>query len=306
MEAQELEPDEAEALLETVDWFLDHLRVERGASPHTVQAYRNDLHLASGYFAKLGVDDWKDLNPGQLMKYQSSLGPPLAVATAQRRMSSLRSMLKFIKKAGVGPKGDLPSTGGFKRPKPLPKALSREQLETLLAVPDHRTPKGLRDRLLMELIYGAGLRISEALNLRIADVDFEEGAARVAGKRGKVRWVPLPDGTRSWLNRYIAEARTGLVKTATDLVILSDRGKAMLRQTAYAKMADFSRRAGLNPGVSPHCLRHSYAVHLLKGGADLRAVQELLGHESIATTQVYTQLDLSDVRQKYAQAHPRR
>jgi len=239
-----------------------------------------------------------------ILKYQTSLGPPLAIATAQRRMSSLRSMLKFLKKQSSGPVADLPSTGGYKKPKLLPKALALEQLENLLAVPDVAEPSGLRDRVLLELIYGAGLRISEAVSLSVGDVDLLEGAARITGKRGKSRWVPLPLQTRAWLKKYLENGRPKLIKRATGVFIVSDRGKAMLRQTAYKKVEHFSRAAGLR-NVSPHTLRHTYAVHLLKGGADLRTVQELLGHESIATTQVYTHLDLAEVQKKYKSAHPR-
>jgi integrase/recombinase XerD len=294
-----------DALAEEIEWFLDHLRVERGCSEHTATAYANDLAQASEFFRKLGLASWRDLSAQEIMRYGSTLGPPLATSTAQRRMSSLRSLLKFLKKQGAGPEADLPSTGGFKKPKTLPKALAPEQMEALLQAPDLTKPEGLRDRALMELIYGAGLRISEAVGLQVEALDLAVPAVRVTGKRGKTRWVPLPRETAIWLTRYMEEARPKLTKRASSLVVLSDRGKPMLRQTALARLAKHAARAGLPPGVSPHTLRHTYAVHLLKGGADLRAVQELLGHESIATTQVYTQLDMQEVQRKYKLAHPR-
>lgn len=284
---------------------MDHLRVERAASPHTVLSYHNDLCQAAGFFTKQGVKDWREVTPQLLLRFQTTLGPPLAIATAQRRMSALRSMLKFLKKEGVGPSTDLPSAAGYRKPKMLPKALALEQLEAVLNAPDLSTPGGLRDRALLELIYGAGLRISEALGVTLAEIDMVESAARLTGKRGKTRWVPLPEQTRSWLVRYLNEARPLLVKKPTSLLIVSDRGKAMLRQTAFKKLDRYARQAGLAQAISPHTLRHTYAVHLLKGGADLRAVQELLGHESIATTQVYTNLDLGEVQRKYKAAHPR-
>src|SRR5947209_10778520 len=167
------------ALEESVEWFLDHLKVERAASPHTVVSYQNDLMRAAAFFVKHGLKDWSDLSPPLMLKYQTSLGPPLAIATAQRRMSSLRSMLKFFKKQSVGPKADLPSTGGYKKSKMLPKALGLEQLESILALPDVAEPSGLRDRVLLELIYGAGLRISEALSLTVGEVDLIERSARL-------------------------------------------------------------------------------------------------------------------------------
>ncbi len=288
-----------------VEWFLDHLRVERGASEHTIIAYHNDLRLAIEFFTKLELEAWADLAQPQLFLYETSLGPPIARSTAQRRLSSLRSFLKFLKRNDAGPKADLPSTGGFKKAKALPKALSIAQLEALLAVPDLTKPAGLRDRALMELIYGAGLRVSEAVELERAELDLEEQAVRVTGKRGKTRRVPLPTTTIDWLRRYLDEARPQLVKRASSRVLISDHGRGLLRQRAYAILENYSVLAGLPQGVSPHTLRHTYAVHLLKGGADLRVVQELLGHESVATTQVYTQLDLDEVRKKYAAAHPR-
>lgn len=297
---------EAAGLNSAVEDFLDFLRVERGASSHTVAAYKRDLARAAGYFSGLALARWEDLQPTQVFRYQATLVPPMATATAQRRMSSLRSLLKFLKKTGRGPEGDLPGTGGFRKPKRLPKALAADVLGRLLDAPDVSHEGGLRDRALMELIYGAGLRVSEAVGLTIAELDLVEGAARVTGKRGKTRWCPLPEGSIGWLRMYLAEARPKLSKQPSGLFILSDRGRAMCRQTVYAKLARYAREAGISHKIGPHTLRHTYAVHLLHGGADLRAVQELLGHESIATTQVYTQLDLEQVRKAYESAHPRR
>lgn len=305
METQEL------AWAEPVEWFLDYLRNERGASAHTVAAYRNDLAQAARYFfaGELGVHSWPELTPLLVSRFASTLGPPLAAATAQRRISALRSLLKFLKKNGEGPAMDLPSTGGFKKPKLLPKALPTANLTALLESVDLGSAEGLRDRALMELIYGAGLRVSEAINLRIGEIDLIESALRVTGKRGKTRWVPLPSQTVAWIRRYLENARPLLAargRTPSDMLILSDRGRTMARQTVDARIAAYARKAGIDHRVSPHTLRHTYAVDLLQGGADLRAVQELLGHESIATTQVYTHLDLTQVRAAYEKSHPRR
>jgi integrase/recombinase XerD len=298
MEAQE-------RLLEDIEWFLDHLKVERGASMHTVEAYANDLRKAAEFFVGLGVEDWIDVDASHLLRFETSLGQPLARTTAQRRMSSLRSFLKFLKRNSAGPKTDLPNTGGFKKPKTLPKALPLDQLEKLLALPDTSKPTGLRDRAVMELVYGAGLRVSEACELERSALDLEERAVTVTGKRGKTRRVPLPSITVKWLDLYLREGRAQLAKRASGRVFLSDTGRNMLRQKVYERLRWYSNAAGLPSGISPHTLRHTYAVHLLRGGADLRVVQELLGHESIATTQVYTQLDMDEVRAKYLKAHPR-
>jgi integrase/recombinase XerD len=295
----------ANDLEETVDWFLDHLRVNRGASGHTVDAYRNDLADACRFFQKLGLRDWAELSQDHSERYRLSLGRPLSPATAQRRMSALRSFLKFLKRnAGVSLE-ELPDTGGFRRPKTLPRALAAERLEALLEVPDLSTPAGLRDRALFELIYGGGLRISEAVGLGLADLALDQAAVRVIGKRGKTRLVPLPRRTIEWLEEYLRDARPKLQRGPSSIVFLSARGLALRRTTVALRLREAARRAGLEEPLSPHSLRHTYAVHLLKGGADLRALQELLGHESIATTQVYTQLDLEEVRRRYQEAHPR-
>lgn len=297
---------EAQELIERIDWFLDHLRIERGASEHTIIAYRTDLLATGEYFQKVGFSSWTALDDRALIQFESTLGAPLARSTAQRRVSSLRSLLKFLKRNGEGPIADLPSTGGLKKPKSLPKALPFDRLEALLSVPDVDKPPGLRDRVLMELVYGAGLRISEAVGLENSALDLDRATVRVTGKRGKTRVVPLPSQTVDWLRRYLTEARPRLVKKTSALFLISDTGRPLLRQTAYVRLARFAQRAGIENGVSPHSLRHTYAVHLLKGGADLRTVQELLGHESIATTQIYTELDMEEVKRKYRDAHPRR
>lgn len=305
MDLETQDPALTSAFEEAIDWFLDHMVGERAASEHTALAYDNDLQQAAFFFASIGLSSFAEASPVSISRYQSSLGPPLAPATAQRRMSSLRSLLKFLKKRGLGAPGELPQTGGYRRAKRLPKALSVEALEQLLALPDAATPTGLRDRALMELIYGAGLRVSEAVGLRLAELDLDSAALTVTGKREKTRWIPLPAETIHWIERYLHDSRPKLAKSTSALLILSDRGKPMLRQTVLARLAAYAKAAGLEK-VSPHTLRHTYAVHLLRGGADLRAVQELLGHESIATTQVYTQLDLEEVARKYRSAHPRR
>jgi len=293
------------ALGEEIEWFLDHLRVERGASEHTILAYHSDLEKAAGFFHAVGLGSWRAIEANHLLRYEASLGTRIARSTAQRRITALRSMLKFLKRNNEGPATDLPSTGGFRKAKTLPKALPIEQMQALLSVPDLSKPNGMRDRALMELIYGAGLRVSEAVGLEISNLDFETKSVQVLGKRGKVRRVPLPQGTIEWMQRYLRDARPHLAKRANARVLLSDRGLNLLRQTAYDILEKHAKLAGLPQGVSPHTLRHTYAVHLLKGGADLRAVQELLGHESISTTQVYTQLDMEEVRAKYDKAHPR-
>ena len=254
---------------------------------------------------KLGVREWRALSMEHLLQYQTTLCPPMKASTMMRRTSSLRSFLKFLKRHGQGPDVELPSVTGARKPRILPKALPLSELTALLEAPDVTKPEGLRDRALMELVYGAGLRISEAVELRMEELALDSAAIRVTGKRGKTRWLPIPRFTMPWIERYIEEGRPKLVKSAMAELFISTRGKKMTRQNAYMSMQKYARAAGIERKVSPHTLRHTYAVHLLKGGADLRAVQELLGHASISTTQVYTQLDMEEVARKYKRAHPR-
>jgi integrase/recombinase XerD len=291
-----------------VEEFLDHLAMEKGASPHTVTAYQRDLEEAASYFQAEGLSGWAEIEPVTAEQYATQLRPRLSARSTQRRLSGLRSFLKHLRKTAKGP-DELPSTGGFKPPKRLPKALSAEQLAKLLEAMPPDSPSGLRDRALFELIYGCGLRISEVVSLAVGDLDRLEKVVRVTGKRGKTRLVPVPSGTLLWVIRYFEEGRPKLIsakKKLTDALFLTETGLPMRRETAYSRLARIARLAGLNGKIGPHVLRHTYAVHLLHGGADLRAVQELLGHESIATTQVYTQLDLEAVRRAYESAHPRR
>ncbi len=292
------------ALDEDVANFLDHLRSARGASEHTIEAYRRDLTKASRVLREAQVERWEEAEPRHLALFESSLAHE-ARSTAMRRLSALRSLLKYLRRQGAELAADLPATGGHRKAKTLPKALSYAQLTTMLDGPDLTTPSGLRDRTLMELIYGGGLRISEAVALTRADLDLDLAAVRVLGKRGKVRVVPLPESTVAWLDRYLRESRPSLARGASPLVLLSDTGKPLARQRAYTVLARYAEGAGIAASVGPHTLRHTYAVHLVQGGADLRAVQELLGHASISTTQVYTALDMEEVRQRYDRAHPR-
>lgn len=261
---------------------------------------------AEAFFAQLGLATWAALEPDHLFRYQASLAPPVAPSTARRRISSLRSLLKWLKREGRGPAGPLPSAGGIRSPKRLPKALAWEDLEKILATAPGDNAVSLRDRAFLELVYGGGLRVSEACGLKVSELRLEDEAVMVEGKRSKVRWVPLPAETISWLRRYLADSRPVLVNRAVDEVFVGPSGKPMSRQSAFHVVRRAVSRSGVTKHASPHTLRHTYAVHLVKGGADLRAVQELLGHASIDTTQVYTQLDTEAVVADYKRAHPRK
>lgn len=291
-------------LLDPVEDFLDQLRGDRGASEHTVGAYKSDLLLAIQFLLTKGVKQWAELRPEHVLDWQTHL-IGFSISTRQRRLSALRSFTKALKKRGHLQEFVFPDVAPARKPKRLPKALSLEVLESLLAAPDLTTPEGLRDRCLFEILFGGGMRISEAVSLTLAQVNNDTASVMVIGKREKTRWVPLPGQTFEFLERYLRDGRPKLVKKPTDLVLLSNRGLQLRRTTAYLILEHYSKLIGQPETINPHALRHSYAVHLIKGGADLRSVQELLGHESIQTTQIYTELDLADVTDRYKKAHPR-
>jgi integrase/recombinase XerD len=293
-----------------VEDFLTYLRVERGLSPATIRAYRADL----GEFAAAAGSGggWANTQDAALryLAGRTRRGRPgdagLAPTSLRRRAASLRGFYRFafgenLIGFDVAQHIDLP-----RQPRLLPETLGVAEVERLLeAAPD------LRSRALLELLYAAGLRISEALGLDLEDVSLDGGFVRVIGKGDRERLVPIGDVAIDWLGRWLVEGRPALLERSRapldrgGPIFLGDRGGRLARQQAFAVVRSAARAAGLSERVSPHTLRHSFATHLLEGGADLRIVQELLGHASISTTQLYTHLTGERVREVYARAHPR-
>lgn len=294
-------------LTEAIEWFLDSLSAERGASAHTIQAYRRDLRDAALHLERVGKKSWQQFSEEVSSSFRASLAKRmLSGRTISRKMSSLRSFLKYLARNGEISEATLPVTAGGRRPKLLPKALTRDEVERLLATTDTATSIGLRDRAMMEVLYGTGLRVSELCRLKLEDYSVQESVLRVFGKRGKTRIVPIPAVTHDVLRDYLEKSRPKLIgKRPTSVVFLNFRGTGMSRSGVFKILRAYAAAAGIDTEIGPHTLRHSYAVHLVQAGADLRSVQELLGHESIATTEVYTMLDLGTLREKYASAHPR-
>jgi integrase/recombinase XerD len=297
-------PKETRLELE-IGWFLDHLSAERGASPHTVAAYDRDLKQIGGWLVNYNVGSFKEVDGDASALVRSKLSS-YSPSTIQRKLSALRSMIKFLARRSGSAPDNLPSTGGFRKPRTLPKALTDDEMQRLADAPDLSGPEGLRDRAMIELLYGGGLRVSELVGLCLEDYVESESLLRVTGKREKVRLVPLPLGTHEHLRRYIQQGREHLRKPATrSQVFLNNRGGALSRSGVFKMLRRYAAVAGIEKEIGPHTLRHTYAVHLVKNGADLRSVQELLGHANIVTTEVYTLLDLDTVIEKYQDAHPR-
>lgn len=292
---------------EYIDRFLHYLRVERGASAHTQDAYSRDLRQLAQFSRQRGYSLQEALSENGLLAFSQYLRQQgLAEVSIERKLCAARAFARFLRQEGVLPEEPVPSVATFRLPRKLPNALSRQEVESLLSQPDVRTPIGLRDRAMLELAYAAGLRVSEVVGLRLQDVDLQEGFVRVFGKRAKERWVPFGDSAKSALQEYLRLARPKLLgKRSEDYLFLSERGTPLSRTQFWLRLKQYVQRAGISRPVSPHTLRHSFAVHLLQGGADLRAVQEMLGHASINTTQIYTRVSIDHLREVYMKHHPR-
>ncbi|HET7305433.1 MAG TPA: site-specific tyrosine recombinase XerD [Segeticoccus sp.] len=299
--------------------WLDHLRVERGASAHTLAAYRRDLGRYREFLAARGITDPDGVAEGDVADFLVSLREggmehaPLAAASATRTLVAARGLHRFLVREGetaADPAGGVSPTRPVRR---LPKAISVEQVERLLeAASVGDTPASLRDRALLELLYAVGARVSEAVGLDVDDIDAalhagEDSLVRLHGKGDKERVVPLGRFARDAVASYLVRARPVFAPRGrgTPALFLNQRGGRLSRQSAWTVIRQAADRAGLSEHVSPHTLRHSFATHLLDGGADVRVVQELLGHASVTTTQIYTLVTVQQLREVFAQAHPR-
>ncbi|MBU2670162.1 site-specific tyrosine recombinase XerD [Actinoplanes bogorensis] len=292
--------------------YLDHLTVERGLSRNTLSSYGRDLERYAQALAADGIDDLAAVGAGRITAHLATLRDEgLAASSAARAISAVRGLHKFAAREGlVG----TDVAAEVRPPAParrLPKALDVDQVGRLLAVPDD-SPLGLRDKALLEFLYGTGARISEAVGAAIDDLDLgAEPAAILHGKGGRTRLVPVGGFAKSAVEAYLVRGRPLLVAKGkgTPAIFLNARGGRLSRQSAWTILHRAASAAGLpieGPhAVSPHTLRHSYATHLLDGGADVRVVQELLGHASVTTTQVYTLVTVDRLREVYATAHPR-
>ncbi len=308
--------DDTTRLAAAVETYLDHLRVERGLASATIRAYDTDLR---GFGSWLGERDWRS-GPEAALEYLAELGRPprpLRPASHRRKAACIRAFYRFcygeeLLDRDVASLLDLPRAG-----RTLPDTLDREEVNALLDAIPLDGPLAGRDRALLELLYSSGLRVSEALGLDRQDLSIASASVRVIGKGDRERLVPVGDVAMAALERYLEEFRPAWLELAQKRatrpdaitrggpIFLSSRGRRLARMDAWRIIRRAALLAGLTSHVTPHTLRHSFATHLLEGGADLRVVQELLGHASITTTQLYTHLTGERIRQVYARAHPR-
>lgn len=290
-----------------IEQFADLMWLERGLSANTLQAYQTDLRQTSAWLdAERGVS-LASASRADLLAYLGSLAQAgMRVRTSSRRLSSLRQFYRAALREGwikTDPSAqiDAPKLG-----RPLPKSLMEADVEALLFAPDIGTAEGLRDRAMLEVLYAAGLRVSELVGLALDEVSQSQGLVRITGKGGKDRLVPLGEDALTWLQRYVTGARPELMARAQSAaVFVTRRGGPMTRQAFWYRIRKHAQAAGIQTHLSPHTLRHAFATHLVNHGADLRVVQLLLGHSDLSTTQIYTHVARERLRQVHQAHHPR-
>jgi integrase/recombinase XerD len=293
--------------------FLDHLTVERGLSANTLAAYKRDLTRYGSFLASRGIDDAADVDPATVRSFMAALSAsthhgdePYSPTSVARSLSTVRSFHRFLLREGDAESDPAAGVVRPRLPRALPHPLSADEVQLILDAPDPGTDAGLRDRAWLEVLYGAGLRISEMTAMDVDDVDLDEGYVRVLGKGGKEREVPMGRYARDAMEAYLTRARPAMAAPSSrGALFLSQRGGRLRRQSCARLLSGYASKAGLTRKVSLHDLRHSFATHLLDGGADVRVVQELLGHASVATTQIYTLVTRDHLRSAYETAHPR-
>lgn len=315
-----------DALERALHGYLAHLRVERGLSPNTLAAYERDLQRYISYLRGLGLSEPQLVGRSQVAGFLEALrtgtdgARPLAASSASRAVTAVRGWHRFMAEEGIAPEDPSATVRPPQPGRRLPKALSIEEVRRLLEAADvDDSPVCLRDRALLELLYATGARISEAVGLVVDDLDPDSGVLRLLGKGRKERMVPM--GAFAWkaLEAYLVRGRPALASRGRGVpeVFLNTLGRPLSRQSAWAVLQAAAQRAGLSAQertqeegtgerrISPHTLRHSFATHLLAGGADVRVVQEMLGHASVTTTQIYTRVTVDHLREVYATSHPR-
>ncbi len=292
---------------DAIDGYLSYVELERGLSRNTAKSYESDLRQAAHFLKKHGATGWAKVSAKHLTAWLHGLSDQRLSASSQaRKLSAVRMLCRHLVRERVRDDDPTELLAGPKLRRKLPETLSRSEMEKLLAAPAGGDAYSIRDRAMLELFYSSGLRISELSGLSLQQVDLDHGFVRVFGKGSKERVVPLGAKARDAVAAYLTTARSRLVKPRTGSeLFISERGRAISRKTLWVIVKKYALRAGLSRNVKPHLLRHSFATHLLSGGADLRAIQEMLGHASIGTTQIYTAVENSRLLDQHAKHHPR-
>ncbi len=291
---------------EEIDRFIRYVGVERGLSRHTVWAYSSDLAQFSSFLSENGVSVPSAVEERHILSFIEVGCPNTSIRSRARYMSSIRSFFTFLVREGDLAKHPMELLETPKFTKRLPEYLTCREVKLLLSAPKETTAWGMRDRTMLEVLYASGLRVSELLGLVRDRINLDAGFLIVTGKGNKERIVPLGAEAIFWLNRYLSEARPRLDKgKGKNLVFLNRRGTALSRQYFWRAVKAYALSADIKKEIGPHTLRHSFATHLLSGGADLRSVQMMLGHADIATTEIYTHVDRTRLKQVHKKYHPR-
>jgi len=298
---------------EAIDSFLDYLAVEKGFSENTIAAYRNDLHQLAGFIeeeaAKRGtIPPWAAFDRQAMLSYLLELkGRGYAATTIARKVAAIKSFFGFMVAEGMMKDNPTRDVASGKVGKSLPKPISISQVQRLLEQPAKLSkPEAKRDKAMLELLYATGMRVSELVSLNLADLDTEGGYVRCFGKGHKERLLPIYERAVRAVKEYLTDARPRLARGSEGKALfLNRRGERLTRQGLWQILKGYAKSAELGTEITPHTLRHSFATHMLSGGADLRSVQELLGHANISTTQIYTHLTTEHIRRTYEKSHPR-
>ncbi len=293
---------------DAIEAFLQFLELEKGYSGNTLAAYRNDLEQFAQAMEAEGISSWEQVNQDVIIDYIMSLRErEYASSTVARKIAALKSFFHFLAAEEIISDDPTLNLDSPKVKKRLPVTLSYEEVERLLEAPKGSSPKAIRDKALLELLYATGMRVTELVSLDLEDINLASGTVRVTqGKGSKERIIPIHSRAVEALREYLAKARRMLLKSPDERALfLNHRGERLTRQGLWLIIKQYVREAGIKTEVTPHTLRHSFATHLLNGKADLRHVQELLGHANISTTQIYTHISSERLREIYDESHPR-
>lgn len=299
--------DIPESYAEDAESFLAWLELERGLSVNTLQSYGKDIVQAACFFQKRGLADWKEVNAEAVSAWTADLSRAEYARSSQaRKLSALRMLARHLVRENVREDDFTELVGAPKLSRKLPDVLTRDEVERLLDAPSCETPHGLRDRAIMELFYSSGLRVSELCGILLQSINLDEGYVRVFGKGSKERIAPIGSAAIKAVNDYLSAGRPHFVKAKTGSeLFLSQQGKAISRKMVWVMIKQAALKVGIKKTIKPHLLRHSFATHLLEGGADLRVIQEMLGHSDISTTQIYTSVQTARLADEHALYHPR-
>lgn len=288
--------------------YFHYLQLEKNISPNTVAAYKNDLDRYTAFLNDRGINSISNIEGKDVSKFLAELYKyGLSPRSVARTLSAIRMFHKFLISDGFTQKNPVENVDPPKLPRELPDVLNQDEVDKILNQPNTSEPLGIRDRAILETLYATGMRVTELITVKQPDIHIEEGVVKVLGKGSKERYIPIGKSALRWIGLYAKEVRPSLAQggSGRDFVFLNARGKPISRMAVWNIVSASTKRAGIRKEVHPHTFRHSFATHLLEGGADLRSVQEMLGHADITTTELYTHIDREYLKEVHRTFHPR-